>query len=296
MLQNAGSMHFILVFKDVDVAWQASLQLGFVMQGQRTVLKHRKHYGPLRVQKALWPEPTGVCHVIMVHPPAGIAGGDELSIQVDLAEGSHALLTTPGAGKWYGSAGQTARQHIRLSVADNALLEWLPQEAMLFNQAIADSQTSIHLSDSAAFIGWDMLVIGRQSRQEKFLQGSYHNQLNIFQNQQLIFQDQLYIEGDDLWLTSPLGMHGRAVMGALYLVPPPAQRQEEVLDAQIELLRELVMRMQMPLRMTRLGHTIVARYLGEDARQCIDGFAGLRAKCRKWWFGLDEELPRIWRT
>jgi urease accessory protein len=54
--------------------------------------------------------------------------------------------------------------------------------------------------------------------------------------------------------------------------------------------------MQMPLQLTRLGHVLVARYLGDDPRQCMDGFAGLRARCRRLWWQLDEEMPRIWKT
>ncbi len=54
--------------------WYAQLELGFHDDGERTIMKHRKHHGPVRVQKMLWPEKTGVCHAILVHPPAGIAG------------------------------------------------------------------------------------------------------------------------------------------------------------------------------------------------------------------------------
>lgn len=278
-------------------AWKASLELGFTWSGQqRTILAHRKHSGPLRVQKALWPEAKGVCHVIIVHPPAGFAGGDELSIQVAVAQDSHALITTPGAGKWYASTGQTARQTIDLQVADKAILEWLPQETMLFNRAIAHSQTSIRLAASAVFIGWDILVIGRQSRAEKFEAGHYQNQLSIWQNDQLLFKDQLFFQGNDRWLVSPLGMHQLAVSGSLYAIPPLEQRDEKRLDVHIDILRELMSRMKVPVRLTRLGYTLVARYLGNDTRQCLDAFAAIRAKCRREWLGLDEELPRIWKT
>lgn len=276
--------------------WQAKLSLGFERQSARTVLCHRWHQGPLRVQKALWPEATGVCHVIIVHPPAGFAGGDELSIEVKLNNHSHALLTTPGAGKWYASAGKPAQQRILIAVADDAILEWLPQETMLFNGAIGRSQTTIQLKKAATFIGWDILVIGRQSRQEQFEHGSYQNQLTIWQEDQLMLQDQLVIMGNDRWLTSPLGMNGCAVSATLYAVAPLAYRQESQLDALIDQLRDLATRLKAPIGLTRINGVIVARYLGDDARQCLDAFAGLRAKCRREWLGLEEELPRIWKT
>jgi len=276
--------------------WRARLELGFEAQENRTVLKHRLHHGPLRVQKALWPEPTGVCHVILIHPPAGIAGGDELTIQVAVQPNAHALLTTPGAGKWYGSDGRLARQSIQLTVGDEARLEWLPQEIMLYDGARATSQFQVDLSESSSLIAWDFLVIGRQSRGERFHTGQYHNQVQIRQNGQLLLDDRLQLQGGDRWLTSPLGMAGHSLVGTLWALPPLAQRDEQILDAQIDSLRDLIVRMKMPLVITRLDHLLVARYLGDDPRQAMDGFSGIRARLRRLWWGLDEELPRIWRT
>jgi urease accessory protein len=285
------------------VPWQASLALEFSPQidrnnsaSQRTVLSHRKSIGPLRVQKALWPEPTGVCHVIMIHPPAGIAGGDELNIQVTVASHAHAVLTTPGAGKWYKSDGRLARQTINLHIDDDGFLEWLPQENMLFDEAIAQSEVTISMHENAAFIGWDILVIGRHARQERFLQGRYHSHLSLIRHGRLCIDDRLIITGGDRWLNSPLGLNGLSVSGMMLAVPPVHKRDERLLDQDIQVLRDLIMMMQMPLAVTLLDGVVVARYLGMDARQAMDGFAGLRAKLRRRWFDLSEELPRIWRT
>lgn len=151
--------------------WFAKLELGFRKDQNRTILAHRKHHGPVRVQKMLWPEKTGVCHALIVHPPAGIAGGDHLSFEIHVDEAAHALVTTPGAGKWYRSNQKQAYQHINLAVQEQGILEWLPQETMLFNGAIAHSETKIILAESASFIGWDMLVLGRQARQSSSVKG-----------------------------------------------------------------------------------------------------------------------------
>jgi len=101
----------------VAQSWKARLRLGFESRDGRTVLAAREHDGPLVVQKALYPEGDAVCHAIVVHPPAGIAGGDELELSARAAAGAHALLTTPGAGKWYRSAGPWAAQKLRFEVA-----------------------------------------------------------------------------------------------------------------------------------------------------------------------------------
>src|SRR5688572_33317155 len=118
--------------------WRAHLALEFERRAERTVLASRRHDGPLVVQKALHPEGDAVCHAIVVHPPAGIVGGDELVIDVRASHGAHAVITTPGAAKWYRSSGAVARQHVRLDLGQGAAMEWLPQESIVFDGAIAD--------------------------------------------------------------------------------------------------------------------------------------------------------------
>lgn len=276
--------------------WFAQLELGFKGAKNRTVLEHRKHHGPVRVQKMLWPEKTGVCHAIIVHPPAGIAGGDHLTFQMSAEQASHALVTTPGAGKWYKTNQKQAFQHIDITVKDTSIFEWLPQETMLFNGANANSETRVVLEDSASFIGWDMLVLGRQARHETFTEGSYQNRFQLYRNNKLLVTDRLSFSGNDRWLSSCLGMSGHAVMASFWAVPPEKFRSKFYLDQQIDQIRELIMRMDIKVRLTLLDDVVTARYLGDDVRQCHDAFAAIRAKLRRDWFDLDEEFPRIWRT
>src|SRR5664279_2636043 len=117
--------------------WEAELALEFEHRNGGTRLVGNRHRGPLRVQKALYPEGEAVCQTILLHPPSGIAGGDHLRISASLDEHSHAQITTPGAGKWYRSGGPDATQHLSFDVAKHAVLEWLPQETLVFDGAKA---------------------------------------------------------------------------------------------------------------------------------------------------------------
>ena len=276
--------------------WFAKLELGFKQDEKRTFLAHRRHHGPVRVQKMLWPEKTGVCHAIIVHPPAGIAGGDHLTFNMHVDTYAHALVTTPGAGKWYKTNLKKAHQHIDIQVQDRAVFEWLPQETMLFNGALAHSQTNIELAETASFIGWDMLVLGRQAREEKFTQGLYHNQFKLYRNNTLLVADTLRFEGNDRFLTSCLGMNNHAVMASFWAVAPTEMRDLQVLEQQLDVIRDLIMRMDVSVTLTLLDDVICARYLGDDVRACHDALAAIRARLRRFWFNLDEEFPRIWRT
>lgn len=291
-------MNQILARETTEVAqyWFAKLELGFLGDKNRTILAHRKHRGPVRVQKMLWPEKTGVCHAIIVHPPAGIAGGDHLTFQMQAEQSAHALVTTPGAGKWYKTNQKQAFQHIDIQVKDQSVFEWLPQETMLFDGANACTETRIQLDQQSSFIGWDMLVLGRQARQENFSQGAYHSRFQLWREHKLLVADVLRFTGQDRWLKSCLGMNGHAVMGSFWAVAPELFRVSNVLDSQIDQIRELIMRMNIKVTLTLLDDVICARYLGDDVRQCHDAFAAIRAKLRRYWFDLDEEFPRIWRT
>ena len=132
-------------------SWKASLSLGFRNIDRKTVLAERRSDGPLVVQKALYPEGPERCHAIVVHPPGGIAGGDELALEVRTEREANALLTTPGAAKWYRSAGAWAKQRLQFEVEGS--LEWLPRETIVFDGALADLRCDIALKEGARYIG-----------------------------------------------------------------------------------------------------------------------------------------------
>ena len=81
------------------------------------MLRERTHEGPLYVQRPFYPE-GGVCHVYILHPPAGMVGGDILETDVEVAAGASALITTPASAKIYRSAGPVAAIHQKLAVVD----------------------------------------------------------------------------------------------------------------------------------------------------------------------------------
>ncbi|MDO5652312.1 MAG: urease accessory protein UreD, partial [Moraxella sp.] len=82
---------------------QAVMSLTFTAKAGRTVLGHRTHQGGLALQKPLYPERhRHICHALVLYTPAGIVQGDELTMNFVLKANTHAVLTTTGAGKWYG--------------------------------------------------------------------------------------------------------------------------------------------------------------------------------------------------
>jgi urease accessory protein len=152
--------------------WPAELHLRFARKKMRTVLVENRHTGPLRVQKALYPEGEEVCHAVIVHPPGGIAGGDALSVEVDLEANSKAVVITPAAAKWYKAPHQSCSQQTTIRLANGSMLDWLPQENIFYNATDAISTFTLQIDAGASAIGWEIGLLGRQESGERWTEGS----------------------------------------------------------------------------------------------------------------------------
>ncbi len=185
----------MLADPNTQVGWRAELELEYQRRAARTVLAARRHDGPLVVQKSLYPEGDAVCHTIVVHPPGGIAGGDDIRLSARLDVNAHALLTTPGAGKWYRSVGPWARQSIQFDVSAGASLEWLPQESIFFNGACAQMRTAVRLTGDGSFIGWEICCLGRTGSGETFASGSFRARTLIERDRRPFWLENATLEG-----------------------------------------------------------------------------------------------------
>lgn len=277
----------------VQTGWQAALSLAFERRGGRSVLAGNTHRGPLRVQKALYPEGDGVCQAIVLHPPSGIAGGDQLHISASVAQGAHAQLTTPGAGKWYRSGGAEASQRVDLVLGEGATLEWLPQETIAFDGARARMATHVLLAADSRFIGWDILCLGRAAAGERFANGRFDLFYRVDRGSKPIWLERGGFAGNDPILASPAGWAGHTVCGTLLCTFPELPQQAATL---LESLRSIAPNDGAGHAITALPDLLVARYLGDSSEAARLWFAALWAVLRPACCGRPAILPRIWNT
>lgn len=274
-------------------SWKAVLHLGFERRSEATVLAHCRHEGPLRVQKALYPEGSDLCQVIVLHPPSGIVGGDALDIRVQAAEHSLAQMTTPGAGKLYGSAGPQATQCVNLSLDERACLEWMPQETIVFDAARAHLKTHVHLATDSIFFGWDIYCLGRSASGEKFEQGAVQVSYRIERENEPLWIERGRFLGADPLLHSPVGLDRRTVCGTLMLSFPDMDACAKDLLA---FCRETTPGDDSHYGVTLLPGLLLVRYLGHNSEVVKHWFIKLWGALRPHYLGRIAVPPRIWNT
>lgn len=211
----------------------ATLSLGFELDRKTTRLTRREHFGPLRVQKALYPEDPLVAHAIIVHPPGGVVGGDELRMTVHANNGAQALLATPGAAKWYRGNGRVSRQLLDISIGGGAAVEWLPQETILFDHADVAFDTRINIESDGCYLGSEILCFGRTASGERFSEGRVRQKLSVRVGGKLLWLEQGSLRGGSDPMHGPLGLAGHTVCASMICVGGPLKRDvlEQVRDA-----------------------------------------------------------------
>lgn len=286
------------------MAWLASLQLDYRLDphaaSPRTIGRGT-HSGPLRVLQSLYPEGPAVCHHVLVHPPGGIVGGDVLRVDARLAEGTHAVLTTPGATRFYRSRGDRALQDVSCHAASRARLEWLPLETLVHDATRAQNRLRFTLAMGAEMIGWELLCLGLPAATAPFTQGRYDASIELvtdeggsrwLERSTLDLDDPAQVPRTRRLLASPLGHRGQPVLGTMWWAagsPLAAARQTDLLEAARESCPD-------DGATAPNDHVVVVRGLAERVEPLMQRFIALRARWRALAWSLDATTPRVWRA
>ena len=208
---------------DAVKRWQGELDLRFTKAENRTTLCRRRHFGPLRVQKPLYPEGPEICHVVVIHPPGGLADRDDLSIRLTLEQGAHSVLTTPGATKWYkAKEGSTLR--VTIVLQRGAILEWLPNENIYFAGTSARTTLRIELAAEAIACGWDINMLGRIASGESWETGVLRAATEFTRDDgSLIWSERTLLQAGSELVRAPQGLGHYPIFGTLWCVGGKSQ-------------------------------------------------------------------------
>ncbi|WP_089728418.1 urease accessory protein UreD [Candidatus Thiosymbion oneisti] len=271
----------------VGGGWLGRLDLGFEVRAGRTVLAHKRQVGPLTVQRPFYPEGDS-CQLYLLHPPGGLVGGDRIEIRLDVAAGASVLVTTPGAAKFYRSAGTAATVQQGLRIAAGGLLEWFPQENILFPGAQARTRTSVELAGDARFIGWEIQSLGRPVTGERFDPGTADLEFRLDRDGRPMLRDRLRVNTGQA-LDGPSSLRGFPVCGT-FVATGVEPGSLEVARAALSNEKDH------PTGLTLIEDLLVARCLAPGVESVSRIFRSLWGILRPRLMGRDTCPPRIWST
>ena len=263
--------------------WKAHLRCRFQPGPGRTIVR-REHIGPLTIQRPFYPE-GDLAHVYILHPPGGVAAGDQLRISINAEKNSAALVSTPGAARFYRSDSGIAgvRQDIE---CDGGSLEWLPQENIFFSGCEARLNTSITIRNGTSLAWWEINCFGRARGNVPFCNGSVHNTVQLFSDSNLLLRDRLVVDSKH-GLNMSCGLRSNSVTGMLVLTP----LQIESLDIARKLSRDID-----GFSSTFFDGLLLVRYLGNSSESAKSGFIRIWSGLRPSINNRPAHRPRIWAT
>jgi urease accessory protein len=274
--------------------WASKLDLRYAST-QGRCSGHSEHRGALRVLAALYPEGPGVCHHVLVHPPGGLVGGDRIDINLQLEAQAHALVTTPGATRFYRSLGQAAVQQVQAHVHAGARLEWLPLETLAYDSCLAENRAMFTLQPGAEMMGWDMLALGLPAAGKPLRQGHIVQHLEL---PGVWLERGRLAATDEALLHSPGGLRGHSAMGTLFFAagsPIAATRRDALLEAARHLARAhqdlLVSGATSPR-----SQVVVLRVLGKRIEPITTLLRAVWSAWRPLAWAIPPCPPRVWST
>lgn len=274
------------------MTWHAKLDVRYALENAKSVARY-EHEGPLRILHSLYPEGANICHNVVVHPPSGLVGGDTLDITVDVGEGAHGLITTPGATRFYKSLGDLSLQRTRVNLQANARFEWLPLEAIAYSGCQAENRLTLQLAPSAEMIGWDMTALGLPNANLPFDLGTFTQHIEM---PGVWLEHGRINASDDRLLNSPLGFAGHKCMASIFFVTGSAltrERREQALDA----ARAVII--AHPLKLTSGAtcpndHVVAVRVLAPLVEPAMALLRQVWATWRQELWQIESNAPRIW--
>ncbi len=246
---------------------------------------------------------NGRCELPLLHTAGGLIGGDQLSINLNMQPNSQSLITSVAAQKVYGSVGRSqvnpkgtwARQNVNALLDSNCDLEWLPQELVLYADALFEQNLSVSLPLNGSFLSAEIVRLGRTASQETLGQGCWRSSIQLqrrtSRGEHWELVDRLEINDEALQ-----GLHGlnqKPVYGTLIWAAPFPLQSERMKALVKEIQRERD-GLEGIMHCGLLPQGLIARYSGFSSRDARFWFSRIWAQTRHVRGLAQPRIPRVW--
>ncbi len=208
---------------------RGDLTLRFKRRGEASVLADLRQDGCL---KARFPRCGARIEVVTLNSSGGVAGGDWLRSTIHLEGGTAATIAGQAAERFYRALPHDPPAQVRTeaTLESGSLLEWLPQEAILFDRCALDRRLSVDMAADAGFLGVEALVFGRAAMGERVREARLSDTIAIRRDGHLILHDAIRLYGAVAATMAQAAVAGGQAASAtiVYVAPDAAARLDAV--------------------------------------------------------------------
>jgi len=222
---------------------------------------------------------------VLINTAGGLTGGDRLAYEVGIGDGAHAIVTSQAAERAYRSPGGSAKVTGNFTVGAGAVLEWLPQETILFDRSSLSRSIQADLGSGARLLMLESIVLGRTAMGERINSVFFRDSWRIQRNGKLVFADDIRFDGGpEHFLAGPATAEGGLAVATLIDCAPDAEDRLAHARACLETLPSGTVR----AAASAWNGLLAARFVSNDGR-------GLRTALITFLTGYrSADLPRVW--
>jgi urease accessory protein len=224
---------------------------------------------------------AGALEAVILNTAGGIAGGDQLALDIEAGHGARITVTTAAAEKVYRSLGPDACVDVRLSIDPGAALRWLPQEMILFDGARIRRSITIDLAEDATVILAEAVVFGRSAMGERLAGGAFFDRWRVRRGGKLVYAETVRLDGmigEKLAQTAVAA--GAAAIATVLLTPAD--------DSAVAAVRALSQDFAGEVGISSWNGVTVIRFCARDGGELRRDLTLVLAKCG------GGPLPRLW--
>ena len=181
-----------------------------------------------------------------------------------------------------------AETRVKLTAADGAWLEWMPQGAILFDGAQISRAIDIDIDGSARLLAGELLFFGRRAMGERFANGFADERWSVRRAGRLVWQDRLRVDGEDR-IVDPFGFDDAAAYATLVYAG------DDATDA-LSWARPAAGESSPDLRigLTAFDGLLICRMFGRDGAAVRERLGLLWSAWRHRFGGQAARMPRLW--
>lgn len=258
---------------------EGTIRAAFSARGRATAIARLYESGGYRLKF-----PKGAaCEAVIVNTGGGMAGGDHVTLDLDVGDHANVTVTTQSAEKLYRAEDEISNIGLHLRVGPGGCLSWLPQEMIMFSGARLSRSLTLDVDAHASVLLYDSLVFGRIAMGERVNGGLFRDRWRIRRHNKLIFAEDTRLDQTiaDTLDHKAVGAGARALATCVYIAPDAETRLAEA--------RQILLNASCDCAASAWNGMMVVRFLAHDPQDLRRSAANFLLRFR------NTALPRVWQ-